>query len=66
VKHGMTETSCIAVVNLPFNKAKIGPSVSLLTALENQISEEGEITASKRDGDGCHQDTINRRNRRSF
>lgn len=46
---GMTETSCVAVVNLPFNKAKIGTIGKPVDGTEIKISEEGEILV-KSDG----------------
>jgi len=61
---GYDRTSCIAVVNLPFNKAKLHASVSLLTALNNQNFREGENTGQS---DGVIKNTIkNRRNRRKL
>jgi len=40
---GMTETSCVAVVNFPFNKAKIGTIGKPVDGTDIKISEEGEI-----------------------
>ncbi len=46
---GMTETSCVSVVNFPFNKAKIGTIGKPVDGTEIKISEQGEILV-KSDG----------------
>ena len=46
---GMTETSCVSVVNFPFNKEKIGTIGKPVEGTEIKISEQGEILV-KSDG----------------